>query len=405
MPKFRVHCAPFTSRFALCVTLLVASLPATAQDTPLSQDVAVERALAREGIAAREDAERAASLAEIDTIGPLENPTVQLSRESVGGESEWEFGIVQPIDLNGRRGTLREAARAEAQAVEADIERRRQELVGEVRSAYVRCAAARATLDVLQRYVAELLEAGRVSTERAQAGDTAVYDVRRVRVEQRAADARLVVARGEVAADCAELSSLTGIEDPQVAIGGITTVASGIGEADRADLVAQEQRLFAATQLVEAARQARLPQIGVGAGLKRVDDGIGTSYGPVISLGVSLPIWNGGGAEVRRSEALRSARESELLIARRRVEAERAAAAGRASAARDAAVMAVQAREDAGRLGTIADTAYQSGEIGVVELLDAYQAARDADLSIIALALDAALAAVAYDLANGRTYR
>jgi len=305
MPKFRVHCALFTSRFALCAGLFFASLPATAQDTPLSQDVAVERALAREGIAAREDAARAASLAEIDTIGPLENPTVQLSRESVGGESEWEFGIVQPIDLNGRRGTLREAARAEAQAVEADIERRRQELVGEVRSAYVRCAAARATLDVLQRYVAELLEAGRVSTERAQAGDTAVYDVRRVRVEQRAADARLAVARGEVAADCAELSSLTGIEDPQVAIGGITTVASGMGEADRADLVAQEQRLFAATQLVEAARQARLPQIGVGAGLKRVDDGIGTSYGPVISLGVSLPIWNGGGAEVRRSEGCR----------------------------------------------------------------------------------------------------
>ncbi|OBX19493.1 hypothetical protein A9995_07010 [Erythrobacter sp. QSSC1-22B] len=405
MPKFRVHRAPFTSSVALCACVFFVSMPVTAQDTPLSEDVAVEGALAREGLAAREDAEIAASLAEIDRIGPRENPTVQLSRESMGGDSEWELGIVQPIDLNGRRGTLREAARAEARAVDADIERRRQLLVGEVRSAYVRCAASRASLDIQQRYVTELEEAGRVSTARAQAGDTAVYDVRRVRVEQRSADARLAMARGEVAGDCAALSSLTGIDDPQLSIEAITSVVSGGGEADRADLVAQERRLTAATQLVEAARQAQLPQIGVGAGVKRVDDGLGVSYGPVVSLGVSLPIWNGGGAEVRRSEALRNARESELLIARRRAEAERAAAAARASAAREAAVMAVQARADAGRLGTIADTAYQSGEIGVVELLDAYQAARDADLSIVALALDAALAAVAYDLANGRTYQ
>ena len=156
---------------------------------------------------------------------------------------------------------------------------------------------------------------------------------------------------------------------------------------------------------MSAARKARLPQIAIGAGVKRVDDGFSTAYGPVVSLGVSLPIWNGGEAEVRRSEALRSALESELLIARRRVEAEQVASAARASASREAAVTAARARDDAGRLGTIAETAYQSGEIGVVELLDAYEAARDADLSVVALALDAALAAVEYDLATGRTYR
>lgn len=65
---------------------------------------------------------------------------------------------------------------------------------------------------------------------------------------------------------------------------------------------------------------------------------------------------------------------------------------------------AISAREDAARLGTIANTAYQSGEIGVVELLDAYEAARDADLSVIAFAVNAALAAIDYDLTTGRSY-
>ena len=136
----------------------------------------------------------------------------------------------------------------------------------------------------------------------------------------------------------------------------------------------------------------------------RRDDGIDTAYGPVVSAGVTVPLWNSGSAAVRREEARAAALESELLIARRRVEAEQNAAAARLSAAREAAVTAAGAREDAGRLGTIAETAYQAGEIGVVELLDAYEAAREADLSVIALATDAALAAVEYDLAIGRTY-
>lgn len=374
-----------------------------AQDA-IDENIAIERALAREGIAARDEADRAASTAEIEVIGPLDNPSADISYESAGGGSEWQLGVVQPIDLNGRRGALRDAARAEAEAVGADIERRRQQLVAEVRSAYLSCAAASAELDVWQRYVGQLAEAERVSSTRAEAGDTAGYDVRRVRVEHRAAEARLAQAQGDKAAGCALLGVLTGIEEPQVALASVTRLATATPGDTRSDLVAQEQRVLAATQRVTAAQRARLPQIAVGAGIKRVDDGTGTAYGPTVSLGVSLPIWNGGGAAVRREQARQAALESELLIARRRVEAEQQAAAIRVRASRDAALTASQAREDAARLGTIADTAYQAGEIGVVELLDAYEAARDADLSVIALALDAATAAVEYDLAIGRTY-
>ena len=155
---------------------------------------------------------------------------------------------------------------------------------------------------------------------------------------------------------------------------------------------------------MRAADQARLPQLAVGVGVLRRDDGIDTAYGPVVSVGVTVPLWNSGSAAVRREQARAAALESELLITRRRVEAEQNAAAARLAAAREAAVTAAGARQDAGRLGTIAETAYQAGEIGVVELLDAYEAAREADLSVIALATDAALAAVEYDLAIGRTY-
>ena len=399
MPKLRMHDA------SIPIAILLCAMPVAAQtQNVVDEDAAIGRALAREGISARDDAERAASAAEIDAIGPRDNPIVELSREGAGGENEYQLGIVQPIDLNGRRGSLRDAARADGLATEAEIARRRQVFVAEVRQAYVQCAAASAQLDVWQRYTDELAEAERVSTARAEAGDTAVYDVRRVRVERRAAEAQLARARGDVAADCAALASLTGIADPQVEREAITRVASAAEPGERADLIADERRIEAAEYRVRAADQARLPQLVVGAGVLRRDDGIDTAYGPVVSVGVTVPLWNAGSAAVRREEARAAALESELLIARRRVEAEQNAAAARLAAARDAAVTAAGAREDAGRLGTIAETAYQAGEIGVVELLDAYEAAREADLSVIALATDAALAAVEYDLAIGRTY-
>ena len=399
MPKMRMHDA------SISIAILSCALPLAAQaQSVVVENTVIERALAREGISARDDAERAASAAEIDVIGPRDNPSVELSREGAGGESEYQIGVVQPIDLNGRRGSLRDAARAYGLATEAEIAQRRQVLVAEVRQAYVQCAAASAQLDVWQRYTDELAEAERVSTARAEAGDTAVYDVRRVRVERRAAEAQLARARGDVAADCAALASLTGIADPQVEREAITRVASAAEPGERADLIADERRIEAARYRVRAADQARLPQLVVGAGVLRRDDGIDTAYGPVISVGVTVPLWNSGSAAVRREEARAAALESELLITRRRVEAEQNAAAARLAAARDAAVTAAGAREDAGRLGTIAETAYQAGEIGVVELLDAYEAAREADLSVIALATDAALAAVEYDLAIGRTY-
>lgn len=399
MPNIRVRDA------SMSIAILFCAIPvaAWAQDI-VDENTAIERALAREGVSARDDAERAASAAEVEIIGPRDNPSVELSREGAGGESEYQLGIVQPIDLNGRRGSLRDAARADGLATEAEIARRRQVLVAEVRQAYVQCAAASAQLDVWQRYTEEMVEAERVSTARAAAGDTAVYDVRRVRVERRAAEAQFARARGDVAADCAALASLTGIADPQVELEAITRLTSAAQPGERADLLADERRIEAAQYRVRAADQARLPQLAVGVGVLRRDDGIDTAYGPVVSVGVTVPLWNSGSAAVRRDEARAAALESELLIARRRVEAEQNAAAARLSAAREAAVTATGAREDASRLGTIAETAYQAGEIGVVELLDAYEAAREADLSVIALATDAALAAVEYDLAIGRTY-
>jgi len=400
MSRYRMRVASLVLATGLCS----ASLPLAAQEA-LTEEVAIARALAREGIAARDDANRAEAAAGAAMIGPLDNPSLEVSRQSAGGTTEWQLGLVQPIDLAGGRAALRKAARSEAEAVESDIVWRRLNLVADTRRAYVGCAAAGAELQVWQVHAADLAEAARIANARAKEGDTAVYDVRRTRVAQSSAAAELRLAEGERAAGCAALAALTGVADPQVPPAAITALRSGTPGAARADLVAQEQRLQAASQRVLAARRARLPQLTIGAGVWRVDEGAGAgvAYGPTVALGVTLPIWNGGGAAVAEAEARERGLAADLAIAQRSAEAEQQAAATRAIAAQDAAVAAAGARDDAARLGPIALAAYQAGETGVVELVDAYEAQRDGELSVIAHARRAAEAAITYDLATGRT--
>ncbi|MEL6709294.1 MAG: TolC family protein [Pseudomonadota bacterium] len=398
MPKVWMRLASLILSIAFC------ALPASVYaQTALTEEAAIQRALQQEGVAERDDADLRAASAETDIIGPLANPDFEVGYEG-GSESEWQVRVVQPIDLYGVRSARRDAARADAVAAGGDIERRRHLLVAEVRASFVRCAAGFGQLAIWERYVERLEEAERVSTERASAGDAAGYDVRRVRVQLSAARAERLRTRGERDANCALLSALTGVPDPQVPLEAITDLDTATQIRERPDLVAQQRRVDAARYRVSAARRARLPQLALGAGARRVDDGFSTDYGPVISVGISLPIWNGGGAAVRRQEAFRASLEADLAIATRQIAAEQNAARSRALSAREAATAAMQTRDDASRLGTIADTAYQSGEVSVVELLDAYEAERDADLLVISLALDAALAATQYDLAIGRTY-
>lgn len=374
---------------------------------PLTEAEAIQRALAQPEFDALGAANRAEAAARVSGIRSLDNPEATVSRERVAGdgisETEWQAGIVQPIDLSGRRSRLRAAARAELSAVEADTARRRQERAADVRRAYAACAAASEKTRVTGAFVARLREAERIVTARADAGDAAGYDLRRLRVEARAAEARAALENGEIAASCAALESLTGDPDarPTATISLLAIRPAGGAGSVRPDLLAREQRVTAAAEQARAAERARIPEVGIELGYKRMESPGESAHGPVISVGMRVPIFEGGGAAVAEARALQRAREAELGLARREIAAAAMAAEARSAAALEAAERAQAASEDARRLGTIAEASYQGGETGVVELVDAYRTARDAELEIIELLERAVSARIDLDLARG----
>lgn len=391
-------------RLIIAAFLLTTAVSVSAQ--PLTEAEAIERALVQPELGELGAANRAEAEAAVGAIRRFDNPEATLTRESVSGdersETEWQIGVTQPIDISGRRSSLRAAAQAEVGAVEADTARRRQERIAQVRNAYVSCAASAEKVRIADAFVERLREAERIVNARANAGDAAVYDLRRLRVEARAAEAEAALQQGEANASCASLASLTGSPNarPTASLDLIAMRPTTIMPA-RPDIVAREQRVSAAEQRVRAAQRGRLPDLNVGVGLKQIEGDEGSTTGPVVSLGMRVPLFDGGGSAVRQAQARLRAEQAELALARREIDATVAAAQARSDAALEAAERAQAAGDDARRLGAIAEAAYQGGEVGIVELVDAFRTARDAEMEIIERLERAVQARVVLELAQG----
>lgn len=384
---------------------LVLATPAAAE--PLTERQAIERALADADAVARDRAQRAAAQAAARSVPLFENPDLTVSQSRLEGpaseETEREIGVTQPLDLSGRRARLRAAARAEAAAVDADVDRSRQERVAQVRRAYASCAAAVEKHRLAAAFGERLRAAERIAAERTAAGDSAGYDLRRIRIAARTAAAEATLGSGEVEADCAALSNLTGVAEPRPAtpLPDLLSLRPDGSLAARPDLLAQERRVSAAEANARAAERARIPELRVGLGYRELEVMGQRASGPVISLGATVPLFSRGGAQAEEARARARVAAAELALARRRAQADAASAAARAQAARRALAAAEETRDDAARLGGIAETAYQAGETGVTELVDAYRAAHEAEFSIVELTERTVLAAIELDLAQG----
>lgn len=359
---------------------------------PLSEREALTRAVSRPEAAAFDSATGDAARADAKAVRRFENPEMHVGRERVSGalgtETEWTAEVTQPLGINGANGRLRAAAEAEAQAVDADIARRKAIRLAEVRKAYAECGAASERAAILQDHNARLAVVERIIGFRARAGDAAGYDLRRVRLEARSVAAQKALADGEVRAACAMLSRLTG--DPGARVGeSLFTLLQPThpaleAAASRSDLEAQRYRVSAAEAQADAARRQRLPDLAVGAGYKRVSEGGLSASGPTVSLGIRLPIFSGGGAS-RAAEARKRAAEAELALSTSAITAERDAAFARAEASYEAARLAQSSADDARRIADIADASYQGGETGITELIDGYRAGAEAQIAAIDL--------------------
>jgi outer membrane protein, heavy metal efflux system len=399
-------------RLTLSLFLLALPLAASAQ-TPLTEAEAVRLGLARADLADLERGAVQAAEADVIAAGLYPNPTLDYSRERTRGspetvEQSWMIG--QTFDVSGRRALHREAASRRVAAVQAGNAGRQLVLAAELRRSFhealFRQETIRATETWMQRFARIEGGVGKL----ARAGEASGYDRRRLERERQTAEARLAAERAERERVLARLAALTGHPDELVLNGALLPPPLPPADAARArldqrpDLQGLARRAESADLEGRAAKRGAIPDVTVGIGSKRVDDGLSRENAVALSLSVPLPVFDRQQAGQQRAAAEALQARAEYSLARRRAEGElhglhRQAEQLRATAA-DYRSRAVAGSPE---LLRIAEAAYQGGESSLLELLDAYRGALETETTALELEWRAREVRIEYDLSNGST--
>lgn len=168
----------------------------------------------REIAAARLDITRAR--ARLIQAGLRPNPTLDFEQTTgrltgSAGESETSVGVAVPLELGGRRRRRVELARAELEAVEAEVADRERRLAVEVRALYAEALAALRELEITENLNNLDVQTTRVVQARVNEGDAAPIELSLLRVEVDRLRSRRALVEGRLRASLVRLKGLVGI--------------------------------------------------------------------------------------------------------------------------------------------------------------------------------------------------
>lgn len=411
---------PMTARCLLVAALLATAHAAAqapgvaAEGTPLDEAEAVRRALARPALEQQLRARLDLARADASSARRWPDPEVSWSHEQVrsGGVTEREDVALlsQRLDLSGRRGLRADAADRRVEAASADAALLRLEVEAEARHAFAAALAQERKVSAARAVAQRLGTIAEAVTRRAASGDVAGYDRRRIERERALVLGRLDLEEGALARARARLAALIGADDPAAPLALRGELAGPPPPPlpalldrlpARPDLRALELEAAAGELEARAAGRWLVPEVEVGGGLKTVDAGSGRDAGFAAALTVPLPLFSRDRDERLRGDARARAARSRSALA---LEAARAEAAGlHAEATRLSAAAARRLDDGADTAGLLrsAEAAYRGGEVGVLELVDAYRSTLDADLAQVELEWAARRARIDLDRTSG----
>jgi len=382
----------------LAVTAACLAAPAYAEPP---RDVTVEQALAlyREHSPQLAAVRAGVDVAAADLVDAhiYPNPTVEL--QSVGtvagtdtiGHQQHMLSLDVPILIGHQRARRADAARAHIDSARAEVGLSEAEAELGIRERFTELLTAQAQSVVLAAAVADARGLRDIVAGRSTAGAGSEYAVERIDLAIAALASRVDEAAVEETAASGELATAVGMPGwhPH-AVGDLATAApsapaiqTSIDPAHPA--LALDRAASAAARADEARAKADgIPTPSVGLQTFGTTD----PGGMVVGLGLSIPLplfdRNQGAVARARAEA-------------HRADLELAAQTTQLDAALDRATRVLAARRDAlqrfqadalqrlPKMRTMAESAYRSGQGGITELLDSFEAITDARLREIEL--------------------
>jgi len=405
----------FLERAGMTLVVLCCAAPGVlAAERVLSEHEALERFMKESPRAQVLQARLDALRAETRIGTEISNPSVAYSVEDAADVREDFLIVQQRLPVTGHRKLFRRAGDAAYEAAALDAERELLEIRTALRFAFYELLLAEQKHAVLADGVDRHREILRVLREREREGESSGFDRLRADREMAEVAADLALTEDVMAQARARLASFFahGTTPDSLRVTGdfelgplgpwIESLIEDVLEA-RSDYRAVDRRLEQYETARRAARRRRFPNPEIAAGWKRVDTLGLSDSGYVVSVGIPIPVFNRGQYE----EALARAEYGSAMLGnqvlRQQIETEvRGAYAAAELSRRTADRYGHTINSAAGDLSRIAQLAYEEGEQGILELLDAYRSELQSQIRWLNLKHRAKEAQIQLELASGK---
>ncbi len=396
-------------KLVLAVAILAVAAPGVSQETlTLEQALSLARERAPSVLSARARIEE--SRGRLSTASVIRNPEVEAAAGgAISGEprsAKVDAGLLQDVELGGRRSSRIDVASAELASSIAEAEDVLRRARRDVAAAFFRGLEAQERLALLagaERIAEDTLEAAR---RRHESGDVALLDVNVARAAAARARSEVHGARASLSASLAEIRALLGFSagehlrlEGELSSPRRFDLPNLLDKAlERPDIRALQSELDAANAELRLGQALAWPELGLGALYQR-EEGQDFLLGAVR---LTLPLFDRGQG-VRAEARARAGRLSEELEAKRRAVRIEVSAALEIYDQQRAAVEELE--RDA--LGVVDENealsreSYEVGQISVVELLLVRRQTLEIRNEHLSRLLDAAIASADLEASAG----
>lgn len=391
-----------------CLSLVFLLFATAVSSAELTEQEAVARGMARPEISALLQARIGIAEGNAASAGRWDNPELEYSREALdfasGVSEERSLWIRQRLNIAGVHGLERDAAARMLVAETARAKYASREIAADIRTLFYIALHAQAHEQALSTWQSRLQTLVAAVGARVKAGDASRYDELRLKRELALVRGDWLNATAAAASARDQLFSVIGGEPVSLAGELLPPAMNTAVVADvlreHPVLEALEAEAGSAALSAKAADRKAWPEVTVGAGRREFSEPGLDADGNLLSLGVTIPIFDRGSGEARTAESRNRRLESERALTEARLAAE-ARGVLRAIEARRAAVLELREAAAPNELAPIAESAYEAGEIGVMELIDAHRTELAAHEAALARSLSAREAWIEWQLLKG----
>jgi cobalt-zinc-cadmium efflux system outer membrane protein len=339
----------------------------------------------------------------------LPNPMVSASHDrTFSGEREHEttVGVQIPLGIGGGHFVRQDAAAAKRAQLELEGASTVFDSALAFRRAYARASLAAARLEAMRRQLAARERLLQRLERLGKAGESASYDVRRLRNDAELLRASATALDGEVRGQRAWLGAIAGTTvelSPAVDQLGGHAGAAGAADAPHPRVAVLEASARASALMASAARRRWVPDVDLFAGYLN-QGGANRATGHGISVGISVPLvlFDHGQGEAQRAEAQHTLALARAERVKRDLRAQQVSARARLETLSPARAHLEDALVQAHALERDAERLYLAGEAPMLEVLEALRHVGALQQARIDLAERSANAKLDWIAARGR---